>query len=75
MGKTKNRFIIILATAVLLLGFLMPFTALNAHAEDYDAMIPSFGLYCNDAQVNMRGSVSIDMEDDEQFNADRKSVV
>ncbi len=69
MGKTKNRFIIILATAVLLLGFLMPFTALNAHAEDYDAMIPSFGLYCNDAQVNMRGSVSIDMEDDEQFNA------
>lgn len=69
MRKTKNRFIIILATAVLLLGCLMPFTALNAHAEDYDAMIPSFGLYCNDAQVNMRGSVSIDMADDEQFNA------
>lgn len=48
---------------------LMPFTVLKARAEDYDAMIPSFGLYCDDAQVNLRGSVSIDMTDDEQFNA------
>lgn len=68
MRKAKNRLLIILAAAVLLLSCLMPFTALTAHAEDYDAMIPSFGLYCDDEQVNMRGSVSIDMTDDAQFN-------
>lgn len=68
MRKAKNSFLIILAAAVLLLSCLMPFTALTAHAEDYDAMIPSFGLYCDDEQVNLRGSVNIDMTDDAQFN-------
>lgn len=67
MGKTKSKFIVFIAAAVLLLCCLMPFTAFNAYAEDYDALIPSFGLYCDDAQVDLRGSVYIDMKDDEQF--------
>lgn len=69
MGKAKRRFIIFIATAVLLFCGLLPFTALNAYAEDYDALIPSFGLYCYDKQVDMRGNVSINMADDEQFKS------
>lgn len=68
MGEAKSRFIVFIMAAVPLLFSLMPFTALNAYAEDYDALIPSFGLYCSDETVDLRGNVNIDMTDNEQFN-------
>lgn len=58
---------IIIAAMVLLFVCLLPITAFKAYAEDYDALIPSFGLYCEDEQVNLHGSVNIDMSKDEQF--------
>lgn len=67
MRKAKSRFIIYIVAAVLLLCTIMPFTAINAYAEDYDALIPTFGLYCYNDEVNLRGSVNIDMTDNEQF--------
>ena len=68
MGKAQKSFIILIASAaVLLFSGLVPFTALKAYAEDYDALIPSFGLYCDDKQVGLRGSVNINMTNDEQF--------
>lgn len=67
MGKTKGRVSILIAVALIFLCGITALTPLKVYAEDYDALIPSFGLYCDDEQVTLSGSVNIDMTDDEQF--------
>lgn len=68
MKKVIFKLTVIILPALILLYSFITLAAQIAYAEDYDALMPAFGLYCYDKQVNMSGSVKIDMTSEENFN-------